>query len=139
MSKLEIRPRQAPREFSARSALISVASLGAVGAGIAGAHLFLGIGLPCPFLALTGWQCPFCGSTRAAGALLRGDLAAAWAYNQLLIVAIVVLGACSLAWLVEVAGGPALRPPARWRPLTQQKVYAVLGVVALAFVLARNL
>lgn len=139
MGRLETAARQAPREFSARSALISVASLGAVGAGIAGAHLFLGIGLPCPFLALTGWQCPFCGSTRAAGALLRGDLAAAWSYNQLLIIAIAILGACSVAWLVEVAGGPALRPPARLRPLTQKKVYTVLGVIAVVFVIVRNL
>ena len=37
-----------------------------------------GFGLPCPFLALTGWQCPLCGGTRMGSALLHGDLVSAF-------------------------------------------------------------
>lgn len=42
-----------------------------------------GQGLPCPLLLLTGWQCPACGMTRAAVALLQGDLGAAFSCNAL--------------------------------------------------------
>ena len=40
-----------------------------------------GIGIPCVFYSLTGLQCPGCGNSRAALALLRLDFAAAWQYN----------------------------------------------------------
>ena len=42
-----------------------------------GGHLF------CVFYELTGLYCPGCGSGRAARALLRGDLAAAFGHNAL--------------------------------------------------------
>jgi Protein of unknown function (DUF2752) len=35
----------------------------------------------CPLRALTGWLCPFCGTLRAAHALLHGDLRTALALN----------------------------------------------------------
>jgi len=38
---------------------------------------------PCPFRALTGIPCLTCGTTHAAVAMLRGDLAAALAANPL--------------------------------------------------------
>ena len=41
----------------------------------------------CPFALLTGVACPGCGMTRAAGALVRGDWAAAFAYHPLVILA----------------------------------------------------
>jgi hypothetical protein len=57
-----------------------------VGAGVLAAGLTLsavyattGAGVPCPFLALTGWSCPFCGGTRMGSALLHGELSAAFA------------------------------------------------------------
>lgn len=37
----------------------------------------------CPWLALTGAPCPLCGTSRAALALLSGDLAASLAHNPL--------------------------------------------------------
>ena len=43
----------------------------------------LGISLPCIFYQITGLQCPGCGNTRAAMALLRLDFAAAFEYNLL--------------------------------------------------------
>ena len=38
----------------------------------------------CPFRALTGLDCPFCGGLRGTHALLHGDVAAAVDYNALL-------------------------------------------------------
>lgn len=40
----------------------------------------------CPLHALTGWQCPLCGSLRAVHALLTGSPLAALAFNPLTIV-----------------------------------------------------
>jgi len=34
--------------------------------------------LGCPFARWTGWPCPGCGTTRAIGLLLAGDVRAAW-------------------------------------------------------------
>ena len=42
-----------------------------------------GIGIPCIFNRLTGLQCPGCGNSRAALALLRLDFSAAFRYNPL--------------------------------------------------------
>lgn len=125
--------------FSARRALMQLAGFGAVGSGIAAAHVVFGVGLPCPLLSLTGIQCPLCGSTRAAAALAGGDLASAWSHNALFVVAVVILGCCAIAWVVEAAGGPALRPPRRLRPLTQDKIYIAVGVIAAVFLVIRNL
>jgi len=41
----------------------------------------------CWFRALTGHPCPFCGSTRAVGALCAGSIVAAWKLNPLGVVA----------------------------------------------------
>ncbi len=125
--------------FSPGRALGRLMAFGGAGAGIAAAHLLFGIGLPCPLLTLTGIQCPFCGSTRAAGALAQGDLAAAWSYNALLVLAVPVLVLCAIAWTVELAGGPKLRPPAALRPLTQNRIYLVVGLIAVGFMVVRNL
>ena len=44
----------------------------------------------CPFRALTGWLCPFCGSLRALHALLRGEPLVAWTLNPLTTAGVVV-------------------------------------------------
>lgn len=42
------------------------------------------VSLPaCPFYALTGHPCPFCGGTRSYAAMWRGDIAAAFRYHPL--------------------------------------------------------
>lgn len=43
---------------------------------------------PCLFRSLFGFQCPGCGSLRAAHQLLHGDVAAAWALNRTVVVAL---------------------------------------------------
>lgn len=58
----------------------------------------------CPFLTLTGWQCPGCGSQRAAHALLHGDIAGAWRLNAMMV--------CALPLLLLLALAEIMRP--RW-------------------------
>jgi len=105
-------PVAVPRSV-AHSGLAVVGGLFAGGLALSALFATTGVGVPCPFLALTGWQCPLCGGTRMGAALLRGDVAAAYAFNPLVLVAVTVLGALAVVWAIEVAGGPAIRPPRR--------------------------
>ena len=55
-------------------------------------YLYRPEGLPiprCPFLQLTGWQCPGCGSLRGIHALLHGDLGRVLQLNVMLLPALV--------------------------------------------------
>ena len=45
-----------------------------------GAHTTLPV---CPFYALTGHPCPFCGGTRSYAAMWRGDVLSAFRYHPL--------------------------------------------------------
>ena len=51
----------------------------------------------CTFLSLTGYKCPGCGTQRAIHALLHGDVAGAFKYNALLLVAIPWIALCLYA------------------------------------------
>lgn len=53
--------------------------------------------IPCLFHYTTGYQCPGCGLTRASLAILRGDIPAAYNYNQLVFFLPLFLGALYLA------------------------------------------
>lgn len=55
----------------------------------------------CPFLTLTGWQCPGCGSQRAAHALLHGRLGEAWGYNAVMVCVLPLLGLLGVAELMR--------------------------------------
>jgi hypothetical protein len=75
--------------------------------------------------------------------LLHLDVGAAFAYNPLAFVALAVVSLVGLAWLVEVAGGPVIRPPTvvrarlsrvpRWQWLTAG------AAILIAWTLLRNL
>jgi len=52
----------------------------------------------CPLRALTGWDCPLCGGTRAVHALVHGDLAAALDHNVLVTIAVPVALVLWLRW-----------------------------------------
>lgn len=42
----------------------------------------------CPFLTLTGWKCPGCGSQRALHQLMHGNIVGAFQYNAMMVCAI---------------------------------------------------
>lgn len=88
----------------------------------------------CPFRAMTGLDCPGCGSLRAVHALAHGDLVAA-ADSNLLAVALlplVVVGWAGWAWRSArgLPRGPRVVPGAA--------VYGLLALVAVFWVV-RNL
>ena len=45
----------------------------------------------CPFLLLTGLECPGCGSQRAIHSLLHLDIVSAWRYNALMVISIPIV------------------------------------------------
>ncbi|HYM62366.1 MAG TPA: DUF2752 domain-containing protein [Thermoanaerobaculia bacterium] len=67
---------------------------------------------PCVFHAITGLQCPGCGTTRAMHALLHGDVLRALWFNPLLLMYLPILAAGAIA---ELRGRTlALRPAVAW-------------------------
>jgi Protein of unknown function (DUF2752) len=86
----------------------------------------------CPLHAVTGLDCPFCGSLRAVHALTRGDLRAAVQDNLLLVGSLPALAALWLCWVARVRAGRPRRP---WPRLL---VVGLVAVAAIYFVL-RNL
>lgn len=125
--------------ISAREALLQVCAVSLVGVGVGGVHLVTGLGVPCPFRALTGWLCPLCGGTHMMEALLRGDIAAAWVANPVALVVAVLVGIRSVGWLVELVRTPGAPSP-RWLPtFWHRHAFVMIVVVAVAYVLVRNL
>lgn len=120
-----------------------VGSFFAAGLGLSVLYATTGVGLPCPFRALTGWECPLCGGTRMGGALLHGDLAAAFAFNPVALIGLGVLAVVGAAWLVELVGGPRVRGPVPLRhrlAAVRPNQWLVLGIIfAVLYTLARNL
>jgi hypothetical protein len=109
--------------FRPETRLKWIAGLFAYGLGLSALYATTGFGLPCPFRAITGWDCPLCGGTRMGSALLHLEIGAAFAFNPLAMVALVVVGLLGVAWTVQLAGGPALRPPTAMR----KRLVAVRG------------
>jgi hypothetical protein len=86
----------------------------------------------CPFLYLTGYYCPGCGSLRAVHALAHGDLGTALDRNVLLVVAVPVLIALFLVWTRRVIQGrPFVRSAPPW-------VIQGIFVLVAAFWVLRN-
>ncbi|MCR5414102.1 MAG: DUF2752 domain-containing protein [Kiritimatiellae bacterium] len=46
----------------------------------------------CPFLAITGWKCPGCGTLRAIHAILHFRFLDAWRLNPLMILSLPTIG-----------------------------------------------
>lgn len=82
----------------------------------------------CPIHRWTGLLCPGCGGTRAIGALLRGQWAQAWQWNQLLVAGLPL--AIAYGVIVAVRG--------RWVQLPRGIWFAV-SLAAAAFTVWRNI
>jgi hypothetical protein len=80
----------------------------------------------CPFRALTGLPCPFCGGTTAAVKLGHFDALGALRANP-----VVVLGAVVVATMPAVLAFRSSRPVGRWPALSPRtiRVAIVLAVV----------
>lgn len=124
--------------FRAATALRGLAWFGAVGLSLSALAATTGVGLPCPWRMLTGTLCPFCGGTHVGVALLRGDLAGAWAANAFVFTGLVVLAVLGVLWTIEARGGPSVRPPKglRW---SSNRWWLLIGAAALGFTVWRNL
>ena len=87
----------------------------------------------CPFLFITGYYCPGCGSLRAVHALTHGDVGAAVGLNVLTVVGIVAATVVWGRWMLRSWRGlPRTRVAPAW------SIYLVLGVVVV-FWIVRNL
>lgn len=125
--------------ISPRQALFRVGSTVLAGAAVGGVYSVTGWGLPCPFRALTGWLCPFCGGTHLAASLLHGDIVGAWAANPLVLVVGVLAGIRTVGWVVELVLAPR-DPSRRWLPGSwSNHWFAAFVVISVLYVLARNL
>lgn len=69
--------------------------------------------------------CPGCGGLRATHELAHGDVAAAWAYNPLVVVAFPLLAALLVRWFRDAARDD---PP--WSPPTWLALVVVGGLAA---------
>ncbi|MEV3927604.1 DUF2752 domain-containing protein [Actinomadura coerulea] len=88
----------------------------------------------CPFLALTGFQCPGCGSMRTVHALAHGHLREAFGLNVLTVAMLPVLVFFWLRW----ARARALDRPVRTKVAHPALIWALFGGILL-FWLIRNL
>lgn len=133
-----------------RAATVAVGVAGAGWIGIAGfltrdERAAAAVPIGCPFAALTGLDCPGCGSTRSLGALTRFDLPAAFDHHLLVPFALVFLVASFVAWtaaawrhrpVADELGGPVFAAT----DLVRRPVVTVaIAVVVVVFTVARNL
>jgi hypothetical protein len=86
----------------------------------------------CPFRALTGYECPGCGTLRAMHQLLHGHVLAAWHLNA---GAVAGLSACACLEAVDLARGRTTHVLRRLSPA----ITVVLAMIAIAFGIARNI
>ena len=107
----------------------------AAGIATAGALVVLAVANPeqggyprCPFVALTGWSCPGCGTLRALHALTHLDVARAFSFNALAMLMVPVLAFAFVRW---ARGRESLRIQP-WMP-------RVLLVAVVSFAVVRNL
>lgn len=135
-------PYLAPR-FDPRAGLKAIGGFVAFGLSVSALYATTSIGFPCPFRAVTGWDCPLCGGTRLGVALLRLHPGEAFRDNPLVFVGLLMLPVLALLWAVEARGGPAFRPPARlanrMRLIHPTRWLAGFLLLAVGYTLIRNL
>ena len=129
--------------FRAKRAAGYVGAFFVGGLTLSALYATTGFGLPCPFRAVTGWECPLCGGTRMGDALLHGEVGEAFGFNPLALIGVLIVGVLGVLWAVEAAGGPAIRLPQplaeRLRGIRPHHWLVVALVAAVVYTLARNL
>jgi hypothetical protein len=83
----------------------------------------------CPLKALTGLDCPLCGSLRAVASLARLDVARAFDHNALFTLAVPFLVAGWAAWLWTSWRARPVPLRAPWASAAALGVLAIFGVV----------
>ena len=124
----------APSADASRGRLYTALGTGAV---LVGGLAYVGLGdphrpdflfPPCPFNALTGWNCPGCGGLRMTHDVLHGDFAAAVVDNVVRSSSV-----CRCCWsgfcCACAAGGRVMTPAA----------VVVITVAAITWTVVRNL
>lgn len=87
----------------------------------------------CPFRALTGWDCPGCGTVRALHAVANGDVAAGLDHNLMTVLALPVLVGVWFAWTRrQLLGLPRA-------VVLDSRLVTGLAVVFVLFAVVRNL
>lgn len=136
MSAAFVAPRSSgqPTWLRAAGPLAALPAVGSAVAVVALANPFVHhLTPPCPFHALTGLWCPFCGGTRAVWALAHGRLGLTLHENALLPALVFVALWAWLAHLGRVTGWWRLPAP------SGRVFYVVAGVSLIAFTVLRNL
>jgi hypothetical protein len=87
----------------------------------------------CPFRALTGLDCPGCGSTRAVHQLLHGQLAAAFEFNPLLILSLPFF----LYALWRYTGATLRGQPVTWPQPDAKYIWTIVAAIG-CFWIFRN-
>jgi predicted ABC-type sugar transport system permease subunit len=80
----------------------------------------------CPFRALTGIPCPFCGGTTAAVRLGRFDVLGALRANP-----VIVLGALVVAIVPAVLALRSSRPVALWSALSPRTIRVAIAIAVV--------
>lgn len=132
-------PGTAPqRDLPSDGTLRGIALAGVGGLGLTAVYSWFGVGLPCPIRTLTGLDCPGCGATRMASALLHGDIGAALHFNAPILVGGLVFGYIWLSWMLQRFGIVRLPRP-RLGPRSRKALVPVLVTVAIVWAIVRNL
>lgn len=87
----------------------------------------------CPFLMLTGFRCPGCGSQRAVHSLLHLDIAQAFSYNALLVLSLPILLLLGYAELARK------KNPLFYRKIHRPVFIWSYFVIAVAWGICRNI
>jgi hypothetical protein len=89
---------------------------------------------PCPFLAVTGYYCPGCGTLRMVHALAHGHVAEAFGRNPLTFALLPVVAYLWVRWALAAHQGRPLQAK-----ILRPAAAIVLSVVIVVFWVVRNL